>query len=221
MNFGGSEVVCTYDESEIIILPVPYDETSTWMKGADKGPEAILDASFNLEFYDIETEYEAYKHGIFTLPPVTEKSTPEAMTQAVMSACTSLYREDKFPVVIGGNHSVSIGAIRAAVAKYPGVTILQIDAHADLRQEYEGTPLNHACVMARAREIAPIVQVGIRSMSADEIPYADRKRMFCAHELFEDNSLYNKALRPARKECLYHNRSGWVRSGNYAFNRHT
>jgi len=194
MNFGGSEVIYDYNRSEIIILPVPYDETSTWMKGADKGPAAILEASVNLEFYDIETGYEAHQHGIFTLPSVTEKSTPEKMVAEVKSRCADLYNEFKFPVVIGGNHSVSIGAIAAAVEKYRDITILQIDAHADLRQEYEGTPLNHACVMARAREIAPIVQVGIRSMSADEIPFADRERMFCAHELFDDNSLYDKAL---------------------------
>ncbi len=194
MNFGGSEVVYGYDESKIVVLPVPYDETSTWMKGADKGPDAILEASVNLEFYDLETNYEAHKHGIYTLPPVTEKSSPEAMTQAVMEKCAFLYAEGKFPVLLGGEHSVSIGAIRAAVNHYQDITILQIDAHADLRQEYEGTPFNHACVMARAREVAPIVQVGIRSMSADEIPYADRDRMFCAHELFEDKSLYRKAL---------------------------
>lgn len=194
MNFGGNEVVYTYDESEIVIVPVPYDETSTWMKGADKGPEAILEASANLEFYDLETNYEAHTNGIHTLPPVNEKSTPEAMVDAVATMCGSLYAEHKFPVVIGGNHSVSIGAIRAAVNHFTDVTILQIDAHADLRQSYEGTPLNHACVMARARDIAPIVQVGIRSMSADEIPYADRSRMFCAHELHSDKSQYSRAL---------------------------
>ena len=194
MNFGGSEVVYTYDESEIVIVPVPYDETSTWMKGADKGPEAILEASVNLEFYDIETDYEAHTHGIYTLPPVNEKSTPEAMVAAVASKCGDLYSGEKFPVVIGGNHSVSIGAIRAAVDHFRYVSILQIDAHADLRQEYEGTPLNHACVMARARDIAPIVQVGIRSMSADEKPFANRDRMFCAHALHEDKTLYDRAL---------------------------
>jgi agmatinase len=194
MNFGGSEVVYEYDESRIIILPVPYDETSTWMKGADNGPSAILEASVNLEFYDIETDSEAHTHGIFTLPEVSEKSSPGAMVEAVRSTCRRLYDQAKFPVVIGGNHSVSIGAIMAAVEKHQNITILQIDAHADLRQAYEGTPLNHACVMARAREIAPIVQIGIRSISAGELPFADRERIFCSHELWDDKSLYDKAL---------------------------
>jgi agmatinase len=194
MNFGGSEVVYSYEESGIIIIPVPYDETSTWMKGADKGPEAILEASVNLEFYDLETGSEAHNYGIHTLPPITVKSSPEEMVSEVKTKCAGLYEDGKFPVVIGGNHSVSIGAIQAAVDKFPGITILQIDAHSDLRQEYEGSPFNHACVMARAREIAPIIQVGIRSMSRDELPYIDRNRMFCAHELYDDKSLYGKAI---------------------------
>lgn len=194
MNFGGDEVVYSYEESEIIIVPVPYDETSTWMKGSDRGPQAILEASVNLEFYDIETGTEAHMKGIFTLPPVTEKSSPESMAEAVRQTCTELYESGRFPVVIGGEHSVSIGAIQAAAQKFDDITILQIDAHADLRQEYEGSPFNHACVMARAREVAPIVQVGIRSMSLEEVPFADRARMFCAHELWRDKSLYGKAL---------------------------
>ncbi|MDX9928306.1 MAG: agmatinase [Bacteroidales bacterium] len=194
INFGGSEIIYTYNESEIIIVPVPYDSTSTWIKGADKGPGAILEASCNLEFYDIETGTEAHRRGIFTLPPVAADSTPEAMVETVRERCQKIYNEKRFPVVIGGNHSVSIGAMKAASISYDDLTILQIDAHADLRQEYEGSPLNHACVMARAREMAPIVQVGIRSMSLDEIPYADRSRMFCAHELWSDNLLWDRAL---------------------------
>ena len=114
MNFGGNEVVYNYSESGIIILPVPYDETSTWMKGADKGPDAILDASVNLEFYDIETSSEAHLKGIYTLPPVLEKETPEKLAEAVyyriLNHCLT---ENKFPVIIGGNHTVSIGAIKA------------------------------------------------------------------------------------------------------------
>ncbi|MFO7573886.1 MAG: agmatinase [Bacteroidales bacterium] len=194
MNFGGDEVVYTYEESEIIIVPVPYDETSTWVKGADRGPEALLEASVNLEFYDIETGTEAHKRGIFTLPPITEKSSPEAMVEAVRSVCSGLYESRRFPVVIGGEHSVSIGAIQAAVQRFDNITILQIDAHSDLREEYEGSKFNHACVMSRARELAPIVQVGIRSMSLDEQASADRSRIFCAHELWEDKSLWSKAL---------------------------
>jgi agmatinase len=194
MNFGGDEVVYNYSESEIIILPVPYDETSTWMKGADKGPEAILNASVNLEFYDIETSSEAHLLGINTVEPVFEKATPGKMVAAVQERTLSILKDNKFPVIIGGNHSVSIGAIKAFSEYYDNLSVLQLDAHADLRQEYEGSEYNHACAMARAREYSQIVQVGIRSMSAGELPFVDKERIFYAHQLYYDKSLYLKAI---------------------------
>lgn len=194
MNFGGNEVVYSYDDSKIIIVPVPYDETSTYMRGSDKGPEAILEASPNLEFFDVETMSEAHLHGIFTASPITEKSTPEKLTEAVYKSISGLLREGKFPVIIGGNHTVPIGAFRAYSEEYKDLTILQLDAHSDLRPEYEGSRLNHACAMSRAREYAPVIQVGIRSMSKDELPWLDKERMFFAHDLYTDKSLYRKAL---------------------------
>jgi agmatinase len=199
MNFGGHEVVYGYDESEIIILPVPYDETSTWMRGADKGPDAITEASVNLEFYDIETSSEAHLRGINTVEPVLEKDTPAGLVNAVYNRTLALLADKKFPVIIGGNHTVSIGAFRAYSEYYDDLTILQLDAHADLRQEYGGSEFNHACAMARAREFAPVVQVGIRSMSAEELPYADKERIFFAHQLYSDKTLYSKALEKLSK----------------------
>ena len=194
MNFGGNEVVYNYSESGIIIVPVPYDETSTWMKGADKGPEAILEASVNLEFYDIETSSEAHLKGINTIDPILEKETPGKLVKAVYEKIASLLAESKYPVIIGGNHSVSIGSIKAFSEYYKNLSVLQLDAHADLRQTYEGSEFNHACAMARARECSPVVQVGIRSMSAEELPYVQSDRMFYSHELFYDKTLYQKAL---------------------------
>jgi agmatinase len=194
MNFGGDEVVYNYAGSEIIIVPVPYDETSTWMKGADKGPDAILDASVNLEFYDVETSSEAHLKGIFTMNPILQKETPEKLVEDVYYRILSILADKKFPVLIGGNHTVSIGSIKACTEFYNDITVLQLDAHGDLRQVYEGSALNHACVMARAREFAPIVQVGIRSMSADELPYAESDRIFYAHQLHYDKRLYGKAM---------------------------
>ncbi len=193
MNFGGNEVVYDYQESGIIIVPVPYDETSTWMRGADKGPDAILEASVNLEFYDVETSSEAHKAGINTIAPITEKETPEKLVNAVYRNVTTLLKDQKFPVIIGGNHTVSIGAIKAFSEYFNNLTILQLDAHADLRQVYEGSQYNHACAMARAREFAPIVQVGIRSMSAEEVSFAGRERIFYSHELYYDRNLYANA----------------------------
>jgi agmatinase len=202
MNFGGNEVVYSYSESGIIIVPVPYDETSTWMKGSDKGPDAILEASVNLEFYDIETSSEAHLYGINTIDPVLENETPQKLVDAVYDKVLALLSEKKFPVIIGGNHTVSIGSFKAFSEYFDNLTILQLDAHADMRQVYEGSELNHACAMARAREYAPVVQVGIRSMSVEELPFIEKDRIFYSHELYYDKDLYNKAL-DKLKENVY------------------
>lgn len=194
-NFGGEEVVYSYDESKIIIVPVPYDATSTYIRGADRGPAAVIEASPALEFYDIETGGEAHRQGIHTIDPIITGDEPEEVTEKVHSCLLKLFAEDRFPVVIGGNHTVSIGAFRAAAESFTDLTVLQLDAHSDLRPEYEGSPLNHACAMARARECAPVVQVGVRSMAAEELQYADHGRIFYAHELWSDKSLYTKALK--------------------------
>jgi len=194
MNFGGDEVIYNYTESGIIIIPVPYDKTSTWMKGADKGPDAILEASVNLEFFDVETSTEAHRTGINTVDPVDEDNSPEELINAVYAKTLSVLSDRKFPVLIGGNHTVSIGSIKAFSEYYKNISVLQLDAHADLRQEYEGSGFSHACVMARAKEWVPIVQVGIRSMSADELPFVDSERIFYSHELFYNKNLYNKAI---------------------------
>jgi agmatinase len=194
MNFGGDEIVYDYSESEIVIVPVPYDETSTWMKGADKGPDAILQASVNLEFYDVETSSEAHRAGIFTINPIHQGESPELLIDDVYYRILSILDDKKFPVIIGGNHTVSIGSIKAFSEYFDNFSVLQLDAHADLRQEYAGSEFNHACTMARARELAPIVQVGIRSMSRCEQPYTDRSRIFYSHELYYHKDLYVKAI---------------------------
>lgn len=194
MNFGGNEVVCDYTASGIIIVPVPYDETSTWMKGADKGPDAIMEASVNLEFYDVETDSEVHLKGIHTVDAVREKQSPEALVDAVCHKVSSLLNDNKFPVVVGGNHTVSIGSVKAFSKHFGNMSVLQLDAHSDLRQEYEGSTYNHACAMARISEFASIVQVGIRSMSREEVPFADKERIFFAHELYSNKSKYSEAI---------------------------
>ena len=177
-----------YETAEIAILPVPYDGTSTWLKGADKGPRAILEASPNMEFYDIETDSEVYKHGIATLEPVTADSSPQAMAQEVEQRVEAILKDKKFPVLLGGEHSVSIGAFKAIAKYYETFSILQLDAHSDMRDEYEGSPYNHACVMARGKEITPsVVQVGIRSSAIEEKHNIDPDRIFYAHEIKESD----------------------------------
>lgn len=172
-----------YKTAPIVILPVPYDETSTWVKGADKGPEAILHASANMELYDIETDSEVYLKGIHTAAHVTEKSSPDAMVREVHDQVASFLKDGKFVVTLGGEHSVTIGAVQAFAEHVPGLNVLQIDAHTDLRPEYEGSRFNHACVMARVREWCPFVQVGIRSMDIIEKPFMDPSKVFFAKDI--------------------------------------
>jgi agmatinase len=142
----------------------------------------------------VETSTEAHLAGINTIAPVLEKESPNQLVKAVYDTLLSLLSEKKFPVIIGGNHTVSIGAIRAFSEYFDNLTVLQLDAHSDLRQVYEGSEFNHACAMARAREFSPIVQVGVRSMSAEELPFAEKDRIFYSHELYYDKSLYKKAI---------------------------
>jgi agmatinase len=196
MNFGGiEEEYSAYESSPIVVLPVPYDATSTWIRGADRGPDAILEASANMELYDIQTKQEVYLKGIHTAAPVGLGADPEIMVQEVRSAIAGILADHKFPVTIGGNHSVSIGAVQACAAHYGRITVLQLDAHTDLRQEYEGSPLSHASIMARAAEVADIVQVGIRSMCTDELPYLQEGRIFYAHDIAGKNDWYEAADR--------------------------
>ncbi|MCQ2370286.1 MAG: agmatinase [Paludibacteraceae bacterium] len=183
-----------YGKAKFAILPVPYDKTSTWVKGADKGPDAFLEASFALENYDVETETEAYKAGIATLKPVLEDKTPELLCSAVERETAKLLSDGKFPIMIGGNHTCSIGSIRAMASQYKNLTILQLDAHSDLRPEYEGTELNHACVMYQAQKLCPITQVGIRSQCIEELPYVKKERTFYAHNIFDNNNWQSKAI---------------------------
>lgn len=189
MNYGGLESEFTaYANAEIVVLPVPYDGTSTWIKGADKGPDAILEASANMELYDIETDSEVYTKGIATLEPVTEASSPEAMSAEVESRVDAILKDKKFPVMLGGEHSVSIGAFKAFAKHYSNFSILQLDAHSDMRSEYEESTHNHACVMARGKEVATVAQVGIRSSCIEEKENIDPDRIFYAYELKESET---------------------------------
>lgn len=190
----------TYKTAKIAIVPVSYDGTSTWIKGADKGPEAIIKASANMELYDIETDSEVYKQGIFTGKPVTEKSSPEKMAAQAKQAVGKHLQENKFTVLLGGEHSASIGAIAAHKEKYPDMCVLQLDAHTDLREEYHGSKCNHACVMARARELCPIVQVGIRSMDAGEKVNLDKSRVFFAENIAGKKDWQDKVIAKLNKK---------------------
>ncbi len=168
-----------------VILPAPYDGTSTWIKGADRGPDAIIDASAHLELYDIETDSEVYRRGLCTAGALDGSGSPEEMAARVRAAVGGVLDLGRLPVMLGGEHSVTIGAVQAAAARFGDLSVLQLDAHTDLRPSFEGSSYNHACVMARVRELCPFVQVGIRSMDAEERAFLPEGRVFFAERIPE------------------------------------
>jgi agmatinase len=198
--FGAlTEPFCQFEEASVVVLPVPYDGTSTWMKGSLRGPEAILEASAYMELYDIETDSEVFRQGIVTMEPVSCPEDPVEMVHIVYESAKALLKKSKFVVGLGGEHSVSIGLVRAAAEAYKDLCVLQLDAHADTRDSYEGSRYNHACVMSRIGEICPYVQVGIRSMDSSESISLDHDRTFFAHELVKDSNVFSKIHRKLTK----------------------
>jgi agmatinase len=195
INFGYlPEEYSNPENAGIVIIPVAYDGTSTWVKGADKGPAAIIEASGNMELYDIETNSEVYKKGIFTEEIITGEVSTAEMIKAVAGVVEYYLEKNKFTVVIGGEHSVSIGPIKAHTKQYENLTVLQLDAHSDLREEYNGSKYNHACVMARVKELCPIAQVGIRSMDYSEKKSIDLSRTFFAKDIYDNTDWIKKVI---------------------------
>lgn len=172
MNFGGidEEEFSSFDTAQVFVLPVAYEGTVSFGTGTGAGAMAIVDASRNMELYEEETDAEVYKIGIHTLEEFAPHKTPEAMMDALYEHSKEILKNDKFLCMLGGEHSVSAPIIRAHAEKYHNLSVLQIDAHADLRDEYDGTKHSHASIMARVvKDLRiPSVQVGIRSISADE-----------------------------------------------------
>lgn len=174
------------DTAEVVLIPVPYDGTSTWQKGADKGPDAFLEASENMELFDIETRTEVYKKGIYLAPAVTENTSPEKMVDTVYKTTKNYLKQGKFVTLFGGEHSISIGSIKAFQETFEDLSVVQLDAHADLRPSYEGSTCNHACAMHEASKNTNLIQVGIRSMDVEELQYMDENQTYFAHELYDD-----------------------------------
>jgi len=186
-NFAGIEDEFADKETAMVWLQsIPYDGTSTWIKGADKGFDAFLDAAENMELYDIETESEVYQRGVYMLEPITEDASPEKMYEAVYESTKSLLKSGKFLTFFGGEHSVSIGLIKAHYEKFENLTVLQLDAHTDLRPSYHGSAYNHACAVYDASQHANLIQVGIRSMDVSENEFLVREKCYFAHEIHQE-----------------------------------
>lgn len=172
-----------YGHSRIVILPVSFDKTASWIKGSSRGPEAIIKASDYLEWYDLETKSEVYKRGIFTAPEIKAES-PEALVKKVRTETAKYLEDNKFVVTLGGEHTVFLGALESHFEKFKNISLLHLDAHSDRRNVYEKSRYSHACVMARANELTrKITSVGVRSVAKEELPLLRKNTVFFSREI--------------------------------------
>ncbi len=167
-----------YRRARYAVLPVPYDATTSFQTGARRGPRAIITASQQVECFDEEYQRDFSRAGVATLEPLAcHAGGPQPMHELVYRQARKIVRDGKFLVALGGEHSITSGLVRAVMTRHRRLSVLQIDAHADLRDAYEGTKYNHACVMRRVLELgAGVVAVGIRNYSAEEQRFMKRKR---------------------------------------------
>ncbi len=194
-TFGG--IPAEYNDKEkasTYLQSIPYDGTSTWGKGADKGFDAFMDAAENMELYDIETDSEVYLKGIHLLDDAPKFDTPEDMFKYTYEHTQQLLKSGKFLTFFGGEHSVSIGLIKAHYEYFDNLTVVQLDAHADLRPSYGGTPYNHACALFDASQNTNLIQVGIRSMDVTEKEHMDYDKVYFASDMNKDKSWEQDSL---------------------------
>jgi len=184
-----------YLNSKVVILPFPYEKTTCYVKGTQRGPAAIIKASTEMELYDEEMG-NVFETGICTLKPLDIDESPESMTETTYKAIKNLLKDGKFIVTLGGEHSITSGIVRAFKEKYTELSVLQIDAHADLREDFEGSRHGHACAMKRTREICPVVQVGIRSLSFEESELIKKKslKIFWAKDIVGNDAWFDEAI---------------------------
>lgn len=168
-----------YSEAKIIVFPVPYSSTTYWKAGTKDGPQAIIDASRHLELYDTETKKSVSEKDIFTLEPLEpSKNSPKETVLMVQEVIEKIIEDGKIPVMLGGEHSISLGPILSFSQKFSNFSVLQLDAHTDLRDEFQGTKYHHACVMRRVRDLKiPLTQVAIRSVSQEEADYIESHKI--------------------------------------------
>ncbi|MEM5872169.1 MAG: agmatinase, partial [Candidatus Aenigmatarchaeota archaeon] len=188
-----------YSKCKIVVIPVPFEKTTTWLKGTKNGPKAIIEASANLEYYECETQAEIYEKGIYTAQPINAK-TSEEMIRKVYEKVKKFLSDNKFVVTLGGEHSVSIGAIKAHNERFENMSVLHLDAHSDRRDCYLESKYNHACAIARVKEfVKNVVSVGIRSIDYSEIKKLKEDKIFYAYKIYSSNEWIKEAVNSLTK----------------------
>ena len=202
-NFLGiPEKFTDFKKSRFVILPIPYEGTSSYMPGTSNGPQAIINASKQVEFYDEELNTETYKKGICTLDELEpDVSGPEKMVEKIYQAAKDLLDKKRILISLGGEHTISIGLVKAHKEKYNDLSVLQLDAHADLRDSYQNSKYSHACVMRRINKLCDCVGVGIRSISQEESSFAKSKgiKLYFAREIKDNPGFMNDVLKSLSK----------------------
>ncbi|WP_100610798.1 agmatinase [Confluentibacter lentus] len=190
---GIPEEFSKLESAKVVLIPVPYEGTSTG-QGTKQGPEAFLEASENMGLYDIETATEVYKQGIYLADAITENSSAEAMVKTVHETTKKYIKRNKFVTIFGGSHAVSIGTIRAFNETFNNLTVLHLDAHANLSKSYKGSSFSSACAAYEASQTTNLIQVGIRSMDAMEKTVIDEEKTYFAHEMAVDDTWMDSAI---------------------------
>ncbi len=202
---GLKEADAAYAAAAVVVIPVPYERTVSYGAGTARGPAAILEASGYVELYDEVLGEEPWRKGIHTAPEVSSKDDPEAFLAELEERAAEVLADGKFPVFLGGEHSLTTAPVRAARDAFEDLSVLQLDAHADLREEYHGSPWSHASVMRRVHELGiPVVPVGIRAVSPEEIGFirAHDLPVFWSHWIAHGEEWMDTAL-SALTETVY------------------
>lgn len=211
--FLGSETKASYEVSRVVILPIPYEATTTYRKGCENGPEALLEASDQLEDYDDELEREICQEtGVYTHQPIADtrlgqRVAAEEMLRVTREAVTQLIQDGKFVIAVGGEHSITTGVVEAyRLASEEPFTVIQIDAHGDMRYEYEGSIHNHACVMRRVLEMGlPTLPIAIRAVCKEEADLIKEKSIpvIWAREIAKDPNWIERAIASIRTQRVF------------------
>jgi len=192
-----ADALSSYENSKAVIIPIPYEKTTTFMQGTKKGPDSIIKNSAELHLYDDELERNTCEVGVCTLNSLEIENNPEVMIDSIYKKVKVVLDDNKFPIALGGEHSITQGCVKACSEKFENLSVLHIDAHLDLADEWEGSKYNHACVGKRCFDITKnFIPIGIRSVSKEEAEFAkeNKIKIFWAKDIDDSNERFSEVI---------------------------